>query len=123
MKWFNFFVYNPFFYNTVDLSHIKYISKPIRNDILNIWDNIYIYQKKQIYHPNIYTKYNDTFLWTDIINKTYYEYYIILGDIQNETFIVKKIIQKPYSLNCNYLKMKHDLNNYMNFQVIFTQIL
>jgi hypothetical protein len=43
---------------------------------------------------------------------------IILGDIHNETFFVKKIIQKPYSSYCNYIKMNYKLYSHISYNMI-----
>lgn len=117
MKWFNFFVYNPYFNPHSDWiffnEPIKPIEKIERNEILNKWNSIYYYENKQIYNSKFYDVYNQTFLWTNCYNKTSLAYYMIIGDFNKNKFDIKYVIEKPYAYNCDYIQMKTDLQEYI----------
>jgi hypothetical protein len=117
MKWFYFFIYNPYFNPHSDWTFfntpIKSIEKPERNEILNKWNSIY-YDNKHTYVAEFYQQYNETFLWTNCYNKTSTAYYMIIGDFNNEVFDIKYVIEKPYAYNCDFIQMKKDLQEYIN---------
>jgi Icc-related predicted phosphoesterase len=88
---------------------IKVISKTVRNDILNKWSNIYSYRKDYKYNKNSYDHLNETWIWTNKLNKETHALYMVMGNKIEDTFEIKYILEKPYSLDCDFLSLKLDL--------------
>ena len=88
---------------------IKVISKTLRNDILNKWSNIYSYRNEYKYNTKSYEHLNETLIWTNKINKESHALYMVMGNKIDDTFEIKYILEKPYSLDCDFLSLKKDL--------------
>jgi len=52
------------------------------------------------------------YVWTCLL-------YEFLGNKINDTFEIKHIIDKPYSLDCDYISMKKDVSNDLNMSIIY----
>jgi hypothetical protein len=79
---------------------IDMISNTTRNDILYKWSNIYSYKNDYKYNKEAYDHLNETLLWTN--KNTSRICYMIMG---NKIYI----LEKPYSLDCDFLTLKKDL--------------
>ena len=99
--------------------HIVAIQIPLRNTILNKWSNIYSYDPCYKYNKDSYSHLNETVLWSKHTNTYGHACYMILGNKIKDTFEIKYILDKPYSLECDYLSMKKDLSNELNLSIIY----
>ena len=99
--------------------HIVSIHKPLRNTILDKWSKIYSYNPCYKYNKETYTHLNETLLWSKYSDTYGHACYMILGNKINDTIEIKHILDKPYSLDCDYLSMKKDLSNELNLSIIY----
>lgn len=99
--------------------HVVSIQIPLRNTILDKWSNIYSYDSCYKYNKNSYSHLKDTLLWSKHSSTYGHACYMILGNKINDTFEIKHIIEKPYSLDCDYISMKKEVSNDLNMSIIY----